>query len=197
MNRKSAVIGGVVIILLILGVAVIASLSGGGSDEKKKPPPALGLAYCGDEQVKPCVVSFGIDADDNMLVNLLLPDASFPDFHLKIVRGESETSYQCQRLSTGRNNAYCIGEKMPPGEVLHLMLISSVNEILLAEGDLTIIGLAFSEPEIAVPTPTGTPTGIPTSSITVTATVSPTPTQTPRVFFPTPTRTKPSYPSYP
>jgi hypothetical protein len=51
-----------------------------------------------------------------MLVNILLTDLSFPSFYLKIVRGESEAVYECQRIASAPNNASCIGEKMPPGQ---------------------------------------------------------------------------------
>lgn len=182
--------------LLVLGVIAVARRGDNGVDANRKVP-VVELAYCSDGQVKPCIVSFGVDADDKMLVNLLLPDVSFPAFHMKIVRGGDETSYQCQRLDTTLDSAYCIGEKMPPGEILHLMLISTSDETLLAEGDLSIIGLAFLAPEDSTLTPIPSPTGLPTATVTTTVTVTPTPTQTPILFFPTPTRTKPSYPSYP
>jgi hypothetical protein len=117
--------------------------------------PVQELAYCNDTQTRPCVVSFGIDANEKTLVNLLLPDLSFPNFYLKIIRDGVEASYHCQRIASALNNAYCVGEKMPPGELLHLMLISNRDNVLLAEGRLSIIGLAF--PTMEVVTPTGAP----------------------------------------
>jgi hypothetical protein len=159
--------------------------------------PVSGLAYCSDEQVKPCVVSFSTDANDNMLVNILLPDRAFPNFYLKIMRSEGESRYYCRRVDTAPNSAYCAGEKLPPGEILHLTLISVRDEIILAEGDLSIIGLAYPTFEVAVLTLQETPT-ISTESPIQTNEPS-TQTPLPLLILPTPTKTQPSYPnpSYP
>ena len=181
-------------ILCALGFLLLARWYFGRTDqptEKHQSTPVLDLVYCKDEQVKPCVVSFGLDVNDNMLVNILLPDLTFPGFYLKIMRGEDSVSYSCRRIQTALNNAYCIGEKLPPGESLHLMLISTRDDTLLAEGNLSIIGLAFPTLEIAIPT--DVPTEI---SITPELTGTPdfiltTPTA---IVFPFKTETPPSYP---
>jgi hypothetical protein len=118
----------------------------------------LELTYCSEKQVKPCVVSFSLDANGNMLVNILLPDHSFPGFYLKIMHGDGEARYRCQKIAAAPSNAYCIGEELPPGETLRLMLVSARDDVLLAQGDLSIIGLAFPTVEITIPTPIGSPT---------------------------------------
>jgi len=117
------------------------------------------LSYCGKEQVPPCVVSFGLDADDQMLVNLLLPDNAPADFYLKIIHASREHSYQCHRPSETLRNAYCRGEKIPPGATIHLVLINSDNETPFSEGDLSIIGLAYPTPKVLLPAGTASPQG--------------------------------------
>ena len=197
--------GAVLGILFALGFLLLARWYVGQTDqpaEADQSTPVLDLEYCNDEQVKPCVVSFGLDVDGNMLVNILLPDLTFPGFYLKVVRGEVSVSYTCRRITATPNNAYCIGEKLPPGESLHIMLISSRDDVLLAQGTLSIIGLAFPTLEIAIPT--DVPTDV---SVTPDLTVTPDfilPTQT-QIVFPTKiirpiqTETPPGYPnpSYP
>jgi len=108
-----------------------------------------------------------------------------------VLRGTQEIVYDCRRVNTAPNSAYCIGEKLPPGETLHLMLFSTRDDTLLAEGDLSIIGLAFPTMEVVSPTPVTVTAGTPTVQLTRTQ---------PSVRTPTPTRTPPSYPnptSYP
>jgi hypothetical protein len=124
-----------------------------------------------------------------MLVNFLLPDHSYPDFYLQVVRGDVTVSYECQRIAAAPNNAYCLGEKLPPGESLRLILISSADGTILAEGILSIIGLAFPTLEIT------TATYMPTEPFGTT-TITPTAVQ---FSTRTPIPTKPSYPntSYP
>lgn len=183
----------ILIIVIILGVLAwsrivaersSASIRDGWEDSVTE------LVYCGSSDIKPCVVSFNLDEDNNMLVNLLLSDLSYPDFYLKITRGGYTISYECQRIAASPNNANCIGENLPPGELLHLMLISTKDEVLLAEGSLSIIGLAFPTLEIVIPTdmPITSPEPSPTDSFDFVL-----PTQTP-IQFPTQASTQPSYP---
>ncbi|HSO11921.1 MAG TPA: hypothetical protein VLT51_06065, partial [Anaerolineales bacterium] len=107
--------------------------------------------------------------------------------------------YKCQRVSATPNNAYCIGEKLPPGEVLHMMLISTRDDALLAEGNLSIIGLAYPTLEIAIPTTTPSITGTPPALSPISTTPAPTQTQSPIIILPTSTKKPSSYPnpSYP
>lgn len=199
MNQKRMTIEGVILgTIFALGfIFFIRWVS-----EKKDQPtrsgpnaPVSELAYCNDGQAKPCVVSFGTDADDNMLVNFLLPDLTFPNFYLKITRSQGESLYDCQRIKQAVNNAYCTGEKVPPGEPLHLQLISTKDETLLAEGDLSIIGLAYPTLEIAIPTIQETAT----LSTTLVTDAPATETPLPLFILPTQTETQSSYPnpSYP
>lgn len=193
MSRKQWMVAGIiVVVLLVAGILFWQSNDTGIPQPAVSGTPASSLTYCGDEQARPCVVSFSVDADGNMLVNLLLPDRAFPAFYLKVLRGAQEIIYDCRRVNTAPNSAYCIGERLPPGEVLHLTLISSRDDSLLAEGDLSIIGLAFPTVDVVTSTPITPTTGTPT--------VSPTPTRPSfRTPTPAPTRTAPSYPnpSYP
>lgn len=196
-NRKQWIVVGILVtVFLVVGVVSLRGNNADNPPDATQEGPVPELTYCNEEYSGPCIVSFGLDAEGNMLVNLLLPSLSFPHFRLKIVRGETEFHFNCRRLSVARNNAYCTGEKIPPGEILHLMLISTRGGDLLAEGYLSIIGLAFPTVEVVSATPEITPTE---STATPLTTGSPTSTPLTQPSTPTPTRTKPSYPypSYP
>ena len=196
MNRKQWIITGIIFIFLFFtGVVVLLNRRPNDTARTVQDVPVLKLAYCSEENSKPCVVSFSMDADNNMLVNILLPELSYPGFYLKIEHSGTEIKYTCQRIREAINNAYCTGERLPPGEPLRLMLISIRDGILLAEGKLSIIGLAY--PTMGVVTPTPTATATPSATPTPNVTITPSATLTPRV---TSTLTKkPSYPnpSYP
>lgn len=203
MNRKQWIVAGILItIVLVAGVLSLQIKSPEEPVNIGQGTPASSLVYCSEEDIKPCVVSFSVDVDGNMLVNILLPEISFPNFRLRIIRGEDEFDYKCQRVSTALTNAFCVGEKLPPGELLHLLLFSTKDETLLAEGDLSIIGLAL--PTLAVVSPTSEiaptePTSIPLpdgSTPTPTQFQEPIPTE-PAPAIPTPTRSSYPNPSYP
>lgn len=200
MNRKQWSIAGIVIAgLLVLGIMLLRNDNADDSLDAGQRIPVSSLVYCSGGQIKPCVVSFSVDVDENMLVNIILPDSPFPDFYLKIIQSEVEINYKCQRVSATPNNAYCIGEKLPPGEVLHMMLISTRDDALLAEGNLSIIGLAYPTLEIAIPTTIPSITGTPSTLSPISTTPAPTQTQSPIIILPTSTKKPSSYPnpSYP
>jgi hypothetical protein len=187
-NQRQMNIGGIVLtVLLIVGVFILRNRRSNGFIESSQSTLASELVYCSSSDIKPCVVSFSLDEDDNMLVNLLLPDLSFPKFYLQITRGEVEIYYQCQRILAAPNTAHCIGEKLQPGETVYLKLISTRGDILLAEGSLSIIGLAF--PTMGVVTPIPEMTASPEFTATVESISTPTPIRSP-LRTPTP----PSYP---
>jgi hypothetical protein len=147
--------------------------------------PVQGLKYCSSSPVTPCVVSFSQDADGNMLVSFLTDGAFYPDFYLKIKAGEEEHIYVCEKVNTFATSVYCTGKAMPVGVVLQFFIISLKEDVLLAQGNFPIIGIALAAPGIfAPPTPTTGPTAVFTS---VTPEIPETPESTP----------SPSYPSYP
>jgi hypothetical protein len=205
-NQKKLILGGVVLVLLLaLCISVLVFAWGRlamGSPKLGHSTLISELTYCNDGQNKPCVVSFSTDSDGNMLVNLLLPGISYPTHYLKITRnGEIEgDTYACRWVASSPNSAYCTGPMMPPGQSLHLMLIARKDDTLLAEGDLSIIGLAFPTLAIISPTPGEVPA--PTESTAIPLQTEPPdfvlPTST-EFQLPIPTPTQPSYPnpSYP
>lgn len=197
MNKKLWIIAGVIfVILCVIGTVVLLSRRPDDTVQTVQDVQVLELVYCSEESAKPCIVSFSTDANDNMLVNILLPEMAYPNFYLKIDHGGGESMYNCQRIRQANITAYCAGKKLPPGEVLHLKLVSTRDSIVLAAGDLSIIGLAYPTVGVAVisqETPIIS-TEFPTQM------VEPfTPTPLPLLILPTSTKTPSSYPnpSYP
>jgi hypothetical protein len=195
---------------VIIAVVLIILIVYGLTQWRREPPhasqrsPLAEIAYCSPEEVRPCIVSFSLDSDGNMLVNLLSPETSFPAFYLKIVDKDGESPYECQKVKNFPENVYCIGETMPIGEVLQFLLISKRDEALLAEGKFAIIGIALPTPEGQLttsvspvsPLATVSPTQeTPLETVTVTATPVQ-PKSTPSPSYPNPPYPNPS-PSYP
>jgi hypothetical protein len=133
--------------------------------------PLQELGYCSSNPVTPCVVSFSLDAEGNMLVNFLTDGIFYPDFYLKIKAGENEHIYVCEKINKFATSVYCTGKALPVGEVLQFFIFSIKGDVLLAQGNFPIIGMALAAPGIYL-SPTPSPT---------------TPETTP----------SPSYPSYP
>ena len=189
-NRLIAglVILGVLLILVIFS-AVVFVLPRDGQAQVGHRSPVAELTYCDAEHDRLCIVSFSQEVDGAMLVNFLIPHASFPKFFLIISYNGVESRYECERVEESPKSVYCFGDAQAPGYVLQFKVISKNKGILLAEGSFGIIGIALSTPEI--------PGTISAADLTV----SPTPSLVPRTSTPvpgilTPTLTTPS-PSYP
>jgi len=205
LNRNRLIAG--FVLLTVFGIITVVGISLFFlASQKESPPelnqrtPASDLNYCNASDARPCIVSFGFDSDENMLVNLLMPP-SYPEFYLKITQKQSETRYECQRVKNFSTDFYCVGVQMPPGEPLQFMIISSKDDTILAEGNLSIIGLVYPTPGFALSTtiPLQTGTSLPFETPTQYQ-GQPTKTPTPTRYAPKPSSTtSPSYPnpSYP
>ena len=160
MNRNRLIAGlALLAVLIVLAVLAINKWKD-RQPRKNQRSPVSDLSYCSSNNVKLCIVSFSLDADGNMLVNVRTPGASFPDFNLKIRNSKGESLYKCKKVKNVPGSVYCTGEEMHPGEALQFMIVSRKGGGLLAQGSFAIIGLAFSSPQIVAPTPSQQPTEV-------------------------------------
>ena len=96
-NRKKLIAG-----LVILGVLFVLVIGGIGFliSRLRTQPRAqqreliTKLVYCNSQDLKPCIVSFSLDADRKMLVNLVIPSETYPDFYLTISNSTTEASFK-------------------------------------------------------------------------------------------------------
>jgi hypothetical protein len=184
----SAAILVALVTLIISGSVILLRVWKSGQAHVSQRAPLSGLGYCSSPQVTPCIVSFSLDSDGKMLVSFLTDGAFYPDFYLKIRQGENENIYQCRKVNKFATSVYCTGMVMPLGEILQFLIISKNEDVLLAEGNFAIIGLALGTPEIFSSPTLGTPS--PTEGPILT-----TPTQV--TLTPRPSPTSPSYPGPP
>jgi hypothetical protein len=92
-----------------------------------------------------------------MLVNMLVPAASYPNFYLTIGNTTTTNRYECQQVDDFPANIYCTGAEMYPGEALQFNVVALKDDTLLAEGNFAIIGLLLPNPaEAAVEAPAPT-----------------------------------------
>ena len=154
-NRLYAGVSIFAALLVILGLSVLPS--------KKQPRinqriPITKLAYCSANAVRPCVVSFSLDAKGRMLVNVLNSSSSFPKLYLKITHVKGESRYECNKMKGFPMNVICRGQELLPGETLQFVLAKVRDDAILAQGSFPIVGLALATPaEALTPTPTATP----------------------------------------
>jgi hypothetical protein len=191
-NRKPLILGislSTLLVIVILSGLFLFNKWKGSQASVGQRFPLQSLSYCSSDQVTPCIVSFSLDSNGNMLVNFLTAGAFYPDFYLKIKQDENNHIYTCQKVNKFAASVYCSGAAVPIGEVLQFSIFSLKENVLLAEGNFAIIGLALGTPEVASSPTIGTPL---TPSLTEVITL-----QTPTGVRLTPIRTPTQPPSYP
>lgn len=196
-NRKWWIAGIIVAIVLVLLILLlinryVQALQGEPGIGARSPVPQLG--YCSPESSEVCITSFVQVVDGFMEVYFQIPHAYYPEFILVIDRYGVESTYECERVEDSPTVVMCWGAPHAPGELLQFKIISRNRGTLLAEGKLSIIGIALSTPVI-VETPTETLTETPSATPTMTEVLPPTHV----LGTPSPVGTPPSYPnpSYP
>jgi hypothetical protein len=141
--------------LVVFGSIILLKQWNSRQAETGQRQPLQGLSYCSSIQSRPCILSFSIDADENMVINLLM-ERRATNIYLKVKQEKRETIYKCQKVEGFSTSLACTGEKLPVGEALSFVIVSTEEDVALAEGTFPIIGLAIATPEIFV-----TPTFIP------------------------------------
>jgi hypothetical protein len=158
-NRNQLIVGlftlAVFLTLAIFGSILLLRQWNSRQVDVGQRQPLQGLSYCSSIQLRPCILSFSVEANGNMVINLLT-DRRATNVYLKVRQDQRETIYQCQKVEGFSTNLACAGEKLPVGEALSFVIVSSEEDVALAEGTFPIIGLAIATPEIFV-----TPTFIP------------------------------------
>lgn len=161
-NRNRLIVGSfivvIVLVLVVSGSVVLYREWKSRQPEIGQREPLPRLGYCAPGQVRPCVISFTLNSDGKMVINIRTDDPSSLDYYIKIKHGEAENIYGCLRAGGFSSSVSCIGDTMPVGEVLQFLVISKKDDRLLAEGQFPIIGLALATPQFAA-----TPTIIPFS----------------------------------
>jgi len=133
-----------------------------------------------------CVVTFGIDTTDHMVITFQLPNADYPAFYVKGSNKGTENTYQCQAAEALPTSVYCTGVRTPLGEAIDIEVYTTDGDLLLARGTIMISAMVLSTPVNFAAMSAGTIIATPTSLSSPVATIQTLPTPT-VVFTFTPT----------
>jgi hypothetical protein len=178
----------------IIGLLVCifaATLIGRYLNERETRPTVevTTITACDADPSVLCVVSFGVDNLNRMVINFQLPSEDYGSFYVKARHGETVSVYPCQVLESAPTSAFCTGERTPLGEPIEVKVYSTDGDLLIAQGTLIISAVALPTAVQMTDTPTPGPE-TPTVEVTSTATGQVEPPSTPRA---TPTKTPGAY----
>lgn len=162
-----------IFIFVLLSACVMWGCSFSSLETKVAPTPAGKINYCMNDSSVLCIVSFGVDNQNNMVINLTAPDSNFQLFYIDINDGGQITKYECQKVAGFPKSVYCVGPRVNLGDAVDISAYSQSGNTLIAQGTFIINALALPTAAIVRATPTFTSSPV---TATITKTLTPTPT---------------------
>lgn len=137
--------------LIVLFICAVALIGGGLTIfHQSEPTPTaepVSFGYCGAEFIDLCVVSFGRDAFSNTVINLYVPIRRYPVFYLEVIRQSGKQRFECEWNPDVKTSVYCTGSPLNLGEGFNIQIFSEDN-LLLAEGEFTLIAFRVTTPVV-------------------------------------------------
>ena len=106
-------------------------------------PTPLALSRCDVNAGIVCVVTFGIEPPDKMLIAILVPLGGFQEIHVDVEYKGTKSAYPCDASAAFPRNFNCTGPSIPLGSTLRIDVLTGKPEIVLASGDFVLTALAL------------------------------------------------------
>ncbi|MBI3162067.1 MAG: hypothetical protein HYZ23_06140 [Chloroflexi bacterium] len=164
MQKRYSMIGGAIAALLLAAFFVIRGFLGKSTEFQSQN--VARIALCDDSDEDLCVISFGKNGADGMVIAFQLPRADYPAFQAIATNKGVENIYPCEAVASAPMIVYCTGAATPLGESLAIEIRAIEGNILIARGDFTLMALMVAsssssfnaviaaDEKIIAPTPT-------------------------------------------
>ena len=125
----------------------------------------VNFGYCGVELTNLCVISFGRDVFGATVINFYVPQNTYSDFYLHIIRAQEIARYDCKTFKSMPGSVFCTGNPIPLGEGFKIQMLSASEGQVLAQGVFTLNAYIVTTPIVEesmdvindMPTPTSQP----------------------------------------
>ena len=160
-----------IIASLLLGGCQIGRLRITFPGRATETPPIV-LEWCDEARDVLCVLSFGLEPPDEMVILLLASPGLPPDLEARAAWDGESAPYPCVATSVDETLFACTGPLIPLGTSVHIDVYTADGQTRLASGDFVLKALALptvgagvdappTAPFILTPRPTRTPGGTP------------------------------------
>jgi hypothetical protein len=131
---------------------------------------------CDQDPRELCIVTFGSNSPDRMVINFQLPEEDYPVFQVKGLNRGMIYDYPCNVDEAVPTSVFCTGPRTPLGEYIELEVYSLAENFLLARGKIFISavmvwtpsGMADTSPPNESPIATAaTGTTVPTQTFVI------------------------------
>lgn len=176
-NRPAVLPAILGLVLLLIAACRIGPLRI-SSREQPTEQPAVVLRRCDEARDVLCILSFGLEPPDQMVIVLLASPGLPPDLEAHAAWNGDVGSYPCDATNAEGTLFSCRGPLIPLGSTVHIDVAAAASNTVIASGDFALNGIALP----TVPAGADLPP-------TDTATITPRPTRTPGSGTPIPTST--------
>ncbi len=115
------------------------------------------ITLCDVDASRLCLLSFGTNLNNELVINLHLSGKDFPGFYAQVSNRGTLRRFRCEIIEETPSSAYCVGPRTPLGEPLGLSLFASEDDRLLAQGSFVLQAVALPTFSDATATATETP----------------------------------------
>jgi hypothetical protein len=183
-NRLFIILGAAGVTLLLVLLVSIYIFNGKKNNHESI---ATEINLCDMDTNELCIVTFGANSLNRMVINFKLPEADYPGFYVKAKSRGTINVYSCETADEFPTSTYCTGIRTPLGEAIDIEVYSTDGDTLMAYGTFMVSAILLSTPEGFLLTEESR-----TAQPTFTDTVTPNPTE--EETTPTPT-TDAAYPN--
>ena len=185
MERKQLFInlGAIAAIILLTWFTVFPLIENLRASNNSSDQTITEITLCDLDARDLCIVSFGTDNTDRMVINFQLPSADYPTFYVNGSNKGMGTTYQCESAKAVPTSVYCTGIRTPLGEAIDIEVYAADSNLQIARGKIMVSAMVLSTPlnwaatsgnKIVTPTPLSS--SISTIQIKTTPTIVFTPT---------------------
>lgn len=150
------IIIGTAVVTLLLSLFVVISIF----NRKDDKPLVTEVTMCDVDDSGLCIVTFGANNLDRMVINFQLPDAEYPAFYIKASNRGIVNVYSCEVSETVSTHVYldCTGIRTPLGETINIEVYATDGDTLIARGEFIVSAILLPSQINLTPSPDPSPT---------------------------------------
>lgn len=148
MERKQLFInwGAIAAIILLTWFTVFPLIENLRASNNSSDQTITEITLCDLDARDLCIVSFGTDNTDRMVINFQLPSADYPIFYVNGSNKGMGTTYPCEAAKAVPTSVYCTGIRTPLGEAIDIEVYSTDSNLLIARGTIMVSAMVLSTP---------------------------------------------------
>ncbi|MBI5952462.1 MAG: hypothetical protein HY865_12460 [Chloroflexi bacterium] len=159
-------------VFCLVGIGLAVRTARGLLSTPEAVPMVLEVTSCDEDISDLCVVNFGANNLNRMVINFLLPDEEYAAFYVKAKYRDTVSVYVCEANESNPMIVRCTGVRTPLGEMIDIEIYTTDEDSLIARGTFLVSAIAIPTP-ISLPTEVSTPPEIPPATEAPVATVPP------------------------